>query len=68
MNVTLNGETVELPVGATMEDAVAATGAHESRRGLAAALDGAVVPRSQWAETAVPDGARVEVLQAVQGG
>ena len=64
----MNGDATELPDGATMEDAVAATGAHESRRGLAAALDGAVVPRSQWGDTALSDGARVEVLQAVQGG
>ncbi|MBA2504556.1 MAG: sulfur carrier protein ThiS [Thermoleophilaceae bacterium] len=68
MNVLLNGDRVELPDGATVEDAVAATGAHDSRRGLAAALDGEVVPRSRWADTALPDDAHVEVLQAVQGG
>ncbi|MBA3301046.1 MAG: sulfur carrier protein ThiS [Thermoleophilaceae bacterium] len=68
MNVVLNGDRVDLPEGATIEDAVAATGAPESRRGLAAALEGEVVPRARWAETGLAEGARVEILQAVQGG
>lgn len=36
-------------------------------RGIAVALNRAVLPRSQW-DRAVPAGARVEVLTAVQGG
>ena len=68
MNVVLNGDPAQLPEGATMKDAVLATGAHESLRGLAAALDGEVVPRMSWGDTALGEGARIEVLQAVQGG
>ena len=37
-------------------------------QGVAVALDGAVVPRSRWASTEVPEGARVDALTAVQGG
>jgi sulfur carrier protein len=37
-------------------------------RGVAVAVDGEVVPRSRWAATALADGARVEVVDAIQGG
>ncbi len=37
-------------------------------RGVAVAVDGEVVPRSQWAQLRLADGARVEVVGASQGG
>ena len=67
MAIVLNGERCELPEGATVEQAVAATGAEEAR-GLAVAVDGEVVPRGEWERTPLADGQRVEVLHAVQGG
>jgi sulfur carrier protein len=36
-------------------------------RGIAVAVDQAVLPRSSWATT-LSDGAHIEVLTAVQGG
>jgi sulfur carrier protein len=66
--VVLNGERQELPLGATAADAVRASGAPEEARGVAVALDGEVVPRAEWASTALVEGGRVEVLSAVQGG
>jgi sulfur carrier protein len=68
MTVLLNGERVELDDGASVADAVAAVGADPERRGLAAAVDGEVVPRRSWHETALLEGQEVEVVQAVQGG
>jgi sulfur carrier protein len=68
MNVVLNGESCELRDGATVNDAVAASGAQPDGRGVAVAVDGEVVPRGQWMATALSEGQRVEVLQAVQGG
>jgi thiazole synthase len=35
---------------------------------MAAALEGEVIPRSQWRQTRVPEGAEVEVVAAIQGG
>ena len=64
--VTLNGESRELPEGATVETAVRELG--EPDRGVAVAVDGEVVPRGDWASTRVRDGQQVEVLRAVQGG
>jgi sulfur carrier protein len=66
--VVLNGEACRLPEGATVAEAVRASGATEDGRGVAVALDGEVVARGAWDSTELADGARVEVLQAVQGG
>ncbi len=62
----VNGERTELADGTTVAallDRLAVP-----HRGVAVALDSEVVPRSAWDRTVVPDGAHVEVLQAVQGG
>jgi sulfur carrier protein len=66
VQVWINGERRELADGSRVRDALAALGAPES--GVAVAVDGEVVPRAGWASVALADGARVEVLTAVQGG
>jgi len=66
--VVLNGEACRLPEGATVAEAVRASGVAGDGRGVAVALDGEVVARGAWDSTELADGARVEVLQAVQGG
>lgn len=68
MRVELNGEDVELAAGATVGDALAAAGVREPARGVAVAVDGEVVRRSEWGTRALADGESVEVVQAVQGG
>jgi sulfur carrier protein len=68
LTVTLNGEEHELPDGATVVDAVRAVGAPTDGRGVAAAVEGEVVPRGEWDARALVAHERVEVLQAVQGG
>ena len=37
-------------------------------RGIAVAVNGQVIPRSQHASTELTEGARVEIVTAVQGG
>jgi sulfur carrier protein len=66
--ITINGRSLELPAGATVEQAVREAGAPDEGRGVAVAVDGEVVPRGQWADTRLRDGKEVEVLHAVQGG
>jgi thiazole synthase len=68
MRIELNGEPAELADSATLVEAALAAGAPESRRGVAIALDGEVVPRSEWGTTPLREGAAVEVLAAIQGG
>lgn len=66
MQVEINGDERELPEGASVLDALTVLGAPSA--GVAVAVDGSVVRRADWAGTPLADGARVEVLTAVQGG
>jgi thiazole synthase len=68
MRVELNGAPRELPDAAMLADAVRESGAGEGARGVAAALDGEVVPRGEWERTPLREGQSVEVLAAIQGG
>lgn len=67
MKCQINGHEYDLADGATVSQAVAVL-APVLLTGIAVAVDGDVVPRSQWNTTALTSGARVEVLTAVQGG
>jgi sulfur carrier protein len=66
MIVMVNGERREVPEEATVASLVEQLSA--SPRGVAVAIDGEVVPRGRWTATSLPDGARVEVVAAIQGG
>jgi sulfur carrier protein len=66
MKLLLNGTERELPDGASVAAALEAIGAPAS--GVAVAVDDDVVPRADWTEYRLHEGARVEVLTAVQGG
>jgi thiazole synthase len=68
MKIELNGAEQELPDDSMLDAAVRASGAGEGGRGVAVALDGEVVPRSEWESTALREGQAVEVLAAIQGG
>ena len=67
VRVFINGEQRELPLGATLADVVGTLPARDGR-GVAVAVEGEVIPRGAWPSTALTDGARVEVVTAVQGG
>ncbi len=66
LQVKLNGEPRELPDGSTIAQAVAELTAAPA--GVAAALNGDVIPRGSWAATPLRDSDEVEVVTAVQGG
>jgi sulfur carrier protein len=68
MTIELNGEPVEVADGTSVAEAVERAGAGGERRGVAVAVDGAVVPRSAWRRTLLSAGQRVEVVGAIQGG
>jgi sulfur carrier protein len=68
MKVLLNGEAKELTDGATVEAALESLALPGAGRGVAVAVDAEVVPRGQWARTELHEGARVEILRAIQGG
>lgn len=66
MTLELNGRPRSfdgpVTVGALVDGEVA------DRRGVAVAVDGDVLPRSSWDTTTLHDGAKVELVSAVQGG
>jgi sulfur carrier protein len=68
MRVLLNGHEAELADGATVLAAVEALDLPAAGRGVAVAVDAEVVPRTQWDTHELNEGARVEVLRAIQGG
>jgi len=67
MDVTVNGEVVDVAEGDTVADVV-----HRFVRGggagTAVALAEEVVPAGRWDTTTVAAGDRLEILQAVAGG
>ena len=65
MKVTVNDEAVEVDEQTTVAGLLERLGFPE--KGIAVAVDWAVLPRSQW-QTTLSDGARLEVVTAVQGG
>jgi sulfur carrier protein len=66
IDITINGDDRRVPHGTTVDVLVAERAA--SPRGVAVAVNGAVVPRSAWDTTALHGGDRIELLRASQGG
>lgn len=66
--IVLNGEPREEGAGAAVSELIDSLGLPGRPRGVAVAIDGEVVPRAAWETHTVPEGARVEVLTAMQGG
>ena len=68
MSAIVNGAPRPVERGTTVADLIAQLGHDPAGRGIAAALNGEVVPRRAWPSTAVADGDRVEILAAIGGG
>lgn len=66
MTLIVNGEERDVRPGATLADLIAVLSPES--RGVAAAVNDAVVPRSEWTSRALSPHDRIEVLTAVQGG
>lgn len=63
----INGEPRELPA-TNVAEALAALALPPTGRGLAVALNGALVTRAAWAATPLVPGDRLEIVRAVSGG
>jgi sulfur carrier protein len=66
MTVTVNGEACRLDGGTTLLALVETLGC--GTKGVAVAVNEAVVPRSAWPGHRLHDDDRVELLTAAQGG
>jgi sulfur carrier protein len=65
MKVIVNDEEMQVDDQSTVTSLLERLGIPD--KGIAVAVDWAVVPRSDWHQT-LSDGARLEVVTAVQGG
>ena len=68
MKIVLNGEPTAVADGLTVRRLLDGLDVPGGARGVAVAVDAAVVPRGEWDTTTLDDGARVEILRAIQGG
>jgi len=69
MYFVVNGQSREFPqltLGAQIRDLIAELGLKGDR--LAIEQNGNIVPRSEWSNTAVADGDRLEIVHFVGGG
>ena len=66
--IFVNGSEHECGAGESVVAVLELLGLSPDARGVAVAVDGEVVPRTGWDTFAIADGARVEVLTAMQGG
>lgn len=66
MRICVNGDDRDVERPLTVGELV--DGEVRDRRGVAVAVDGEVVPRAAWDATVVEEGARIEIVGAVQGG
>jgi sulfur carrier protein len=66
IHVIVNGQRRGVPAGTTVGELVAMV--TQLATGVAAAVNGEIVPRRSWPATFISDGDQVEVVTAVQGG
>ena len=67
INLTVNGEPATVAADA-IPDLLRQLGYDPEQQGVAVAVNAEVVPRSQWAESKIAAGDRIEIVGAKQGG
>ena len=68
MIIYVNGEPREVVPPARLRDVLGLPEGAPTPRGVAVAVNGEVIPRSQHAIIELAEGAKVEIVTAVQGG
>ena len=66
LSVSINGETQQWPLGATIADVVASLQLTGKR--IAVECNQEIVPRAEHGTTALRSGDQVEIVQAIGGG
>jgi sulfur carrier protein len=66
VKIVVNGEERFVPGDQNVRSVLAALGIEADR--VAVELDRAIVRKTDWESTAVPDGSRLEIVQFVGGG
>lgn len=66
--IYVNGQPTETGEQPTIDELLRSVGIDPETAGIAVAVDAEVARRGVWPTRTVPDGARVEIVRAVQGG
>ena len=66
-SIRVNGRNERLAV-ATLAALLQEKAVDTGRRGIAVALNGAIVPRAAWPQTALHPGDSIEIVRVLQGG
>ena len=66
-HIRLNGQDEPL-IAATLAALLDEKAVDVAQRGIAVALNGAIVPRAAWPQTPLKPGDNVEIVRARQGG
>ena len=67
LQIRVNGQDELLEV-ATLAALLQEKAVDTGKRGIAVAVNGAIVPRAVWAQTALRTGDRIEIVRVLQGG
>ncbi len=67
IEILVNGEATPV-AAATLAELLASRSLPAKGRGIAVALNEAVVPRARWPETRLEPGDRVEIVRPIVGG
>jgi len=68
MNIIINGKPNPAPDDIRLDALIHVSTDRESTVGIAVAVNGHVIPHTQWAATSLHEGDAIEILQAVAGG
>ena len=68
MRFRVNGEDSAAEDAVTVFSVIRSMGREPSAPGVAVAINGEVVPRSEWESRTIGDGDEVEILAAIGGG
>jgi sulfur carrier protein len=68
MIIHVNGQPRQVAPPVRLDDVLDLPDGATTPRGIAVAVNGEVIPRSRLASTELTEGARVEIVKAVQGG
>ncbi len=67
MVVQINGQELTLPADASVNDALTAWNVN-ARKGVAVAVNGKVIPATQWADRVLANNDKLMIIKATQGG
>ena len=68
VELTVNGEAKQVDAGVTLADLLDTLGMNRTARGIAVAVNEAVIPQPSWHRKTLSDGDKIEIIRAVQGG